>query len=47
VLIVMPRWRSSGAASIELKSRTALWLTPWSARTFEMAAVSVVLPWSM
>jgi hypothetical protein len=46
VLIVIPRWRSSGALSIDAKSRTAVFV-PCSARTFVIAAVSVVLPWSM
>src|SRR5256886_15542798 len=44
--MVMPRWRSSGALSIDAKSRTAV-PVPCSASTFVIAAVSVVLPWSM
>src|SRR5512145_542449 len=44
--MVMPRWRSSGALSIESKSVTSV-LVPDSASTFVIAAVSVVLPWSM
>jgi hypothetical protein len=46
VLIVMPRCRSSGAASIEAKSREEV-PVPDSESTFVIAAVSVVLPWSM
>src|SRR5881392_2429132 len=42
----MPRWRSSGALSIDAKSRIAV-LVPCSARTFVIAAVSVVFPWSI
>src|SRR5438552_17056777 len=42
----MPRWRSSGALSIDAKSRATV-LPPCSASTFVIAAVSVVLPWSM
>src|SRR3954466_7618142 len=42
----MPRWRSSGALSIDAKSRTT-GLPPASASTLVIAAVSVVLPWSM
>src|SRR5919106_2800108 len=42
----MPRAFSSGALSIDAKSRTAV-LVPCSASTFVIAAVSVVLPWSM
>src|SRR5918998_5675537 len=42
----MPRCRSSGALSIDAKSRTAVFV-PRSASTFVIAAVSVVLPWSM
>jgi hypothetical protein len=45
VLIVMPRWRSSGALSIS--SKATAWPPPCSASTFVIAAVSVVLPWSM
>src|SRR5436190_21059568 len=44
--MVMPRWRSSGALSIASKSVGSV-LVPASARTFVIAAVSVVLPWSM
>src|SRR6188474_2734253 len=47
MLIVIPRWRSSGAESIDAKSRwTFVADGNLSASTFEMAAVSVVLPWS-
>src|SRR3954468_1118960 len=47
MLIVIPRWRSSGAESIDAKSRWTLVADGnLSASTFEMAAVSVVLPWS-
>src|SRR3954454_18083289 len=42
----MPRWRSSGAASIEAKSRAAV-PVPFSDSTFVIAAVRVVFPWSM
>src|SRR3954467_5295643 len=42
----MSRWRSSGALSIDAKSRTTV-LPPASASTFVIAAVSVVFPWSM
>jgi hypothetical protein len=42
-LIVIPRWRSSGALSIESKSRIAVFV-PCSASTFVIAAVSVVFP---
>src|SRR2546423_5932787 len=42
----MPRCRSSGALSIDAKSRIAVFV-PCSARTLEIAAVSVVFPWSM
>src|SRR5438874_11122110 len=43
--MVMPRWRSSGALSI---SSNATAVPPlFSASTFVIAAVSVVLPWSM
>ena len=41
----MPRSRSSGALSIESKARNSA--PPLSARYFVIAAVSVVLPWSM
>src|SRR5438874_12079469 len=44
--MVMPRCRSSGALSIDAKSRIAVFV-PCSARTFVIAAVSVVFPWSM
>jgi hypothetical protein len=44
VLIVIPRAFSSGALSIE--SYAAKVAPPVSARTFVIAAVSVVLPWS-
>ena len=44
---MMPRWRSSGAESIDAKSRCTLVADGYlSASTFEIAAVSVVLPWS-
>src|SRR5262249_54822045 len=42
----MPRARSSGALSIDAKSRATV-LPPCSASTLVIAAVSVVLPWSM
>src|SRR3954467_14455750 len=42
----MSRWRSSGALSIDAKSRTTV-LPPASASTLVIAAVSVVFPWSM
>jgi len=45
VLIVMPRAFSSGALSISSKVFTSPPVD--SARTFVIAAVSVVLPWSM
>src|SRR4051794_17578011 len=41
----MPRWRSSGALSISSKATAVP--PPCSASTFVIAAVSVVLPWSM
>src|SRR6187397_3340880 len=44
--MVMPRCRSSGALSIASKSVTSVFV-PDSASTFVIAAVSVVLPWSM
>src|SRR5579875_3719840 len=44
--IVMPRWRSSGALSIWSKG-VKLVLALLSDSTFVMAAVRVVLPWSM
>src|SRR3954447_17720461 len=43
----MPRWRSSGALSIDAKSRATVVPPPASASTFVIAAVSVVFPWSM
>src|SRR5450830_656614 len=43
--MVMPRSRSSGALSIESKARNSA--PPFRARYLVMAAVSVVLPWSM
>src|SRR5436190_4381226 len=43
----MPRWRSSGALSIDSNERTAVSPPTFSASTFVIAAVSVVLPWSM
>src|SRR3954466_4318304 len=43
--MVMPRSRSSGALSIESKARCAA--LPFNARYFEIAAVRLVLPWSM
>jgi hypothetical protein len=42
----MPRWRSSGALSIDSNVRNCVFV-PFSASTFVMAAVSVVFPWSM
>jgi len=47
VLIVMPRCFSSGALSIDSNDRTAVVPPTFSASTFVMAAVRVVLPWSM
>src|SRR5690348_2837630 len=44
--MVIPRWRSSGALSIDAKSRAAV-PVPCSESTFVIAAVSDVLPWSM
>src|SRR5512142_2831352 len=41
----MPRSRSSGALSIESKARYSA--SPLSARYFVIAAVRLVLPWSM
>src|SRR3954462_8496188 len=41
----MPRWRSSGALSIPAKLFAVP--PPFFASTFVIAAVSVVLPWSM
>src|SRR3954471_20599697 len=43
--MVMPRSRSSGALSIESNARYSA--LPFSARYFEIAAVRLVLPWSM
>jgi hypothetical protein len=43
--IVIPRAFSSGALSIWSKGLNSA--RPFSDRTFVMAAVSVVLPWSM
>src|SRR5713101_6841953 len=43
--MVMPRSRSSGALSIESNGRNSA--PPRRARVLVMAAVSVVLPWSM
>ena len=43
--IVMPRAFSSGALSIE--SNGVYSANPRSANVFEIAAVNVVLPWSM
>src|SRR5436309_12642469 len=43
--MVIPRSRSSGALSIEANERN--WAPPLRARYFVIAAVSVVLPWSM
>jgi len=43
--MVMPRSRSSGALSIW--SNGVKSASPFSASTFVMAAVRVVLPWSM
>ena len=45
VEMVMPRAFSSGALSMESKERNSA--VPFSARTLVIAAVSVVLPWSM
>ena len=42
---MIPRSFSSGALSISSKERA--WPPYFSASTFVMAAVSVVLPWSM
>jgi hypothetical protein len=46
VLIVIPRVRSSGALSIDSNVRNWVFV-PCSASTLVIAAVSVVLPWSM
>src|SRR5688500_3534283 len=43
--MVMPRSRSSGALSIESKARYSA--EPFRARYLEIAAVRLVLPWSM
>jgi hypothetical protein len=43
----MPRWRSSGALSIWSKGVKGLMSGYLSCSTLVMAAVSVVLPWSM
>src|SRR5438067_579897 len=43
--IVMPRARSSGALSMESKARNSA--SPLSASTLVIAAVKVVLPWSI
>src|SRR4051794_35583807 len=43
--MVMPRSRSSGALSIESKARYSA--LPFRARYLEIAAVRLVLPWSM
>src|SRR5438445_11175692 len=43
--MVMPRARSSGALSMESKARYSA--PPFRARTLVIAAVSVVLPWSI
>src|SRR6478736_5707499 len=43
--MVMPRSRSSGALSIESNARYSAW--PRSARYLLIAAVRLVLPWSM
>src|SRR3954468_21444716 len=45
--IVMPRAFSSGALSIWSKAEASLRLGNLSCSTFVMAAVTVVLPWSM
>jgi hypothetical protein len=47
VAMVMPRAFSSGALSIDSNDRTSVVPPTESARTFVIAAVSVVLPWSM
>ena len=43
---MIPRSFSSGALSIDSNERASV-SEPFSARTFVIAAVSVVLPWSM
>src|SRR6185295_5011758 len=45
IAIVIPRSRSSGALSIESKARYSP--PPFNARYFVIAAVRLVLPWSM
>jgi len=47
VLIVMPRAFSSGALSIDSNDRTSVVPPTLSESTLVIAAVSVVLPWSM
>src|SRR6478735_7145569 len=46
MLMVMPRWRSSGALSIWSNADAWFRVGYLSARTFVIAAVRVVLPWS-
>src|ERR1700712_169429 len=46
MLMVMPRWRSSGALSIWSNADAWFRVGYLSASTFVMAAVRVVLPWS-
>src|SRR6478752_6324523 len=46
MLMVMPRWRSSGALSIWSNAEAWFRVGYLSARTFVIAAVRVVLPWS-
>jgi hypothetical protein len=46
MLMVMPRWRSSGALSMSSNAVNVDVSEP-SDRTLVIAAVSVVLPWSM
>jgi hypothetical protein len=43
----MPRWRSSGALSIWSKAEASFRFGYLSCNTLVIAAVSVVLPWSM
>src|SRR5580698_6036403 len=45
--MVIPRWRSSGALSIWSNAKVAFSVGNLSCSTFEIAAVRVVLPWSM
>src|SRR6478672_2165535 len=45
--MVMPRWRSSGALSIWSNAETAFNSGYLSCSTLVIAAVKVVLPWSM